>query len=65
MRQGVRWKVVDKVLNHVSGAIRGVAAVYQWHEFLAERETAMCVLGVLSVSYHVAAGADIARYVAL
>ena len=40
-RLGVRWEVADKLLNHVHGAIRGVAAVYQRHDFLAEREAAL------------------------
>ena len=40
-RQGVGWEVADKLLNHVSGAIRGVAAVYQRHEYFPEREAAM------------------------
>lgn len=33
--------VVDKILNHRSGAIRGVAAVYQRGEYLRERQTAL------------------------
>lgn len=33
--------VVDKILNHRSGAIRGVAAVYQRGEYLKERQRAM------------------------
>jgi integrase len=33
--------VADKLLNHVQGAIRGVTAVYQRNEFLAERERAL------------------------
>jgi integrase len=33
--------VADKVLNHQSGTISGVAAVYQRHEFLTERQAAM------------------------
>jgi hypothetical protein len=33
--------VADKVLNHQSGTISGVAAVYQRHEFLAERQEAL------------------------
>ena len=33
--------VADKVLNHQTGTISGVAAVYQRHEFLAERKDAM------------------------
>ena len=40
-RQGVRWEVADRLLNHVQGAIRGVAAIYQRHDFLAEREAAL------------------------
>ena len=51
---GVRWEVADKVLNHVSGAIRGVAAVYQLHDFLTERATALDAWAahVLSVADH-------------
>jgi integrase len=33
--------VVDKVLNHVSGTIRGVAAVYNRFEYLDERRTTL------------------------
>jgi hypothetical protein len=33
--------VVDKVLNHVSGTIRGVAAVYNRFEYLEERSAAL------------------------
>jgi integrase len=33
--------VVDKVLNHVSGSIRGVAAVYNRHAYLDERRAAL------------------------
>ena len=33
--------VADRLLNHVEGAIRGVAAVYQRGEFLAERKAAL------------------------
>lgn len=32
--------VADKLLNHVTGAIQGVAAVYQRHEFMEERRQA-------------------------
>jgi integrase len=38
---GVAPHVADKVLNHRSGAIRGVAAIYQRNEFLTEREAAL------------------------
>ena len=33
--------IVDKVLNHVSGTIRGVAAVYNRFEYLEERRAAL------------------------
>ena len=44
-RLGVGHHVADRILNHVhgAGAIHGVAAVYQRHEFLAEREAALLV----------------------
>jgi integrase len=38
---GVAPHVADKILNHTSGTISGVAAVYQRHEFLKEREHAL------------------------
>ena len=38
---GIAPHVADKVLNHQSGMISGVAAVYQRHEFLVERKAAM------------------------
>ena len=37
----VRHEVADKVINHRSGIIRGVAAVYQRAEFLDERRRAL------------------------
>ena len=40
-RLGVAPHVADKILNHQSGTISGVAAVYQRHEFLKERERAL------------------------
>jgi hypothetical protein len=40
-RLGVPPHVADKILNHQSGTISGVAAVYQRHEFLAERKDAL------------------------
>jgi integrase len=40
-RLGVAPHVADKILNHQSGTISGVAAVYQRHDFLAEREAAL------------------------
>ena len=40
-RLGVPSHVADKILNHQSGTISGVAAVYQRHDFLAERKLAL------------------------
>ena len=40
-RLGVAPHIADKILNHASGTISGVAAVYQRHEFMAERKEAI------------------------
>src|SRR6516162_6538714 len=40
-RLGVPPHVADKILNHQAGTISGVAAVYQRHNFLAERGNAL------------------------
>ena len=40
-RLGIAPHVADKILNHQSGTISGVAAVYQRHEFLLERKEAL------------------------
>ena len=40
-RLGIAPHVADKILNHQAGTIAGVAAVYQRHEFLAERQEAL------------------------
>jgi integrase len=37
--------VVDRILNHVSGTIRGVAAVYNRHAYLEERKAALDAWG--------------------
>jgi integrase len=44
-RLGVAPHVADKILNHQSGTISGVAAVYQRHEFLLERQAALDLWG--------------------
>jgi integrase len=44
-RLGVAPHVADKILNHQSGTISGVAAIYQRHEFLAERRAALDLWG--------------------
>ena len=51
---GVAPHVADRILNHASGAIRGVAAVYQRNQFLAERAAALDAWG----AHVVACGAD-------
>jgi integrase len=38
--------IVDKVLNHVSGTIRGVAAIYNRFEYLEERQAALSAWGL-------------------
>ncbi len=40
-RLGIAPHIADKILNHQSGTISGVAAVYQRHDFLAERKDAL------------------------
>lgn len=44
-RLGVPPHVADKILNHQSGAISGVAAVYQRHQFTSERAEALALWG--------------------
>jgi hypothetical protein len=38
---GIAPHVVDKILNHSSGKISGVARIYNRYEFLAERKAAL------------------------
>jgi hypothetical protein len=45
-RLGVAPHVADKILNHQSGTISGVAAVYQRHDFFAERQEALEQWGI-------------------
>jgi integrase len=40
-RIGVAPHVVEKVLNHKGGAISGVAAIYNRHGYLEEKQTAL------------------------
>ena len=44
-RLGIAPHIADKILNHQSGTISGVAAVYQRHEFLPERQAALDLWG--------------------
>jgi integrase len=45
---GVAPHVADKILNHQTGTISGVAAVYQRHEFMKERREALELWGIHS-----------------
>jgi integrase len=38
---GIAPHVVDRILNHANGTISGVARIYNRHEYLAERQTAL------------------------
>jgi integrase len=51
-RLGVPPHVADKILNHQSGTISGVAAVYQRHEFHKERQDALQLWGQHISSLH-------------
>jgi hypothetical protein len=44
-RLNIAPHVVDRILNHVSGTIRGVAAVYNRHAYLEERKAALDAWG--------------------
>jgi hypothetical protein len=44
-RLGIAPHIADKILNHQTGTISGVAAVYQRHDFLAERRAALDAWG--------------------
>jgi len=50
-RLGVPPHVADKILNHQAGTISGVAAVYQRHDFLAERKEALDRWGARRADY--------------
>ena len=40
-RLGISPVITDKILNHVTGQVRGVAAIYQHGEYLVERRVAL------------------------
>ncbi|QQP89819.1 site-specific integrase [Skermanella sp. TT6] len=44
-RLGVRAEVADKILNHLTGTIKGVAAVYQRHDYVREARAALELWG--------------------
>jgi hypothetical protein len=41
----VRTEVADKILNHLTGTIKGVAAVYQRHDYVREARAALELWG--------------------
>lgn len=43
---GIEPVVVDKILNHLSGAVTGIAAVYQRHAYIDQRRDAMSRWGM-------------------
>lgn len=49
-RLGIAPHAADKILNHQSGTISGVAAVYQRHELLEERKKALTTWGAFITS---------------
>ena len=38
---GIAPYMIDRALNHISGTIRGVAAVYNRHDYFEERRKAL------------------------
>ena len=44
-RLGIAMPVVEKILNHTSGSFRGVAAVYQRHDYREEKRLALQAWG--------------------
>ena len=44
-RLGITMPVVEKILNHTSGSFRGVAAVYQRHDYREEKRLALQAWG--------------------
>lgn len=59
---GIAHHVVDKLLNHVSGKISGIAAVYNRHQYIAERKAA---LEAWSSYVEKLVGADISNIVSI
>jgi integrase len=60
-RLGIAPHVADKILNHQSGTISGVAAVYQRHEFLLERRHALNTWGAFVGSLEQARDASLSN----
>ena len=46
-RLGVRIEVTEKLLNHKSGTLKGIVAVYQHHDYAAEKRHAADAWGAL------------------
>jgi len=49
---GVAPNVADKILNHQSGPISGIVAVYQRHQFMAERKAAIDIWSIHVAAIH-------------
>jgi hypothetical protein len=62
-RLNIAPHVVDRILNHVSGTIRGVAAVYNRHAYLEERRAALEAWGRYVEGLVKPASANIVRLV--
>ena len=60
-RLGIAPHVADKIFNHQSGTISGVAAVYQRHEFLAERMQALDLWGAHVASILAKAASELGK----
>lgn len=44
-RIGVKMEVTEKVLNHKSGSFRGIAGIYQVHDYADEKRAALDAWG--------------------
>ena len=44
-RLGIRFEVTEALLNHVSGAKRGIAGIYQRHDWKDEKRSALTAWG--------------------
>lgn len=58
---GIQPHVADRILNHVTGSIQGVAAVYQRFEFLPERKRALDIWAayILSLASNSASSSNV------
>jgi len=45
--------VVDRVLNHVSGSVKGIAAVYQRGEYIEQRREVLIAWGQYLINFKI------------